>query len=448
MQIHYCAARFGAAVVAALLAAFPVRAANDNAATGLDALAEQYVRLVLAIGEHDPDFVDAYYGPPQWRDDARAHKQSLEALDAKARRLADQLRTARPPDALSELRRRSLGEQLASIRARLEILRGKHLSFDEEARRIYGVAPPHHEDEFYRSIHRQLDAALPGQGPLRDRMDAFKKKFIVPPERVRAALDVALTACRSATLAHTTLPPDENFQLELVKDKPWSAYNWYKGGYQSLIQVNVGLPLYASSMAATMCHEGYPGHHVLNALLEQRLVKARGWIEYTVYPLFSAESLLAEGAANFGLDLVFPGDTQWQWERDHLYPIAGIDPSLAELRHRVTELNKSLAYASIDAARAYLDGTRPGEQTVAWLQEFTFATNDEAKRSLQFFETYRSYVVNYKLGEDLVRQHVDKVAGKDLNARWNAFLQLLASPPIVADLAKGTTLDPSPGLNP
>ena len=38
--------------------------------TGADVmgpLAERYVRLVLAVGQHDPDFVDAYYGPPEWK---------------------------------------------------------------------------------------------------------------------------------------------------------------------------------------------------------------------------------------------------------------------------------------------------------------------------------------------------------------------------------------------
>lgn len=443
MQVQVGLRRFGTALLASLLIATPAQAANDQATTGLDALAEQYVRLVLAIGEHDPNFVDAYYGPPQWREDARAQRRSLETLERDASRLADQLDRVRTLDASSELRRRGLSEQLASIRTRLELLRGKRLSFDEEARRIYGVAPPHHDDEYYRALHRQLDAAVPGRGPLRERMDAFKKQFIVPPERLRAALEAALEACRGATRAHADLPPGENFKLELVTDKPWSAYNWYQGAYQSLIEVNVSLPNYANAMARVMCHEGYPGHHVLNTLLEQQLVHGRGWIEYTVYPLFSAVSLLAEGTGDFGLELVFPDGKLWQWERDHLYPIAGVDPSLAELNRRVTELNESLAYAGIDAARAYLDGTRSGAATIAWLQEFTFATPDEAERRLRFFETYRSYIVNYRLGLDLIRQHLDKVAGADPETRWKAFLELLSSPPVVADLARGTTLDPN-----
>ena len=32
----------------------------------MNTLAEQYVRLVLAVGQHDADYVDAYYGPPEW----------------------------------------------------------------------------------------------------------------------------------------------------------------------------------------------------------------------------------------------------------------------------------------------------------------------------------------------------------------------------------------------
>jgi hypothetical protein len=30
--------------------------------------AKTYVNLVLAMGEHDADYVDAYYGPPEWRE--------------------------------------------------------------------------------------------------------------------------------------------------------------------------------------------------------------------------------------------------------------------------------------------------------------------------------------------------------------------------------------------
>ncbi len=45
-------------------------AENDS----MNALAERYVKLVLALGQHDADYVDAYYGPPEWQKDAEASK--------------------------------------------------------------------------------------------------------------------------------------------------------------------------------------------------------------------------------------------------------------------------------------------------------------------------------------------------------------------------------------
>ena len=67
---------------------------------------------------------------------------------------------------------------------------------------------------------------------------------------------------------------------------------------QSLIQLNTGFPMHISKAVDLSCHEGYPAHHAFNALLEKNLVEDQGWIEYSLYPLFSPQSLIAEGSGN------------------------------------------------------------------------------------------------------------------------------------------------------
>ena len=114
------------------------------------------------------------------------------------------------------------------------------------------------------------------------------------------------------------------FDLGFVTGKSWSGYNYYKGGYRSRIEVNTDLPIRISRAVDLGCHEGYPGHHVLNTLLEQHLAKGRGWIEYSVYPLYSPQSLLAEGSANYGIELAFPGREKLAYEVKALYPLAGL----------------------------------------------------------------------------------------------------------------------------
>ncbi len=126
----------------------------------------------------------------------------------------------------------------------------------------------------------------------------------------------AVDACRQQTAAHLTLPAGEQFTIEYVTGKSWSGYNWYQGNYRSLIQVNTDLPIFIDRALDLACHEGYPGHHVYNVLLEHHLVRGRGWQEFTVYPLFSPQSLIAEGTANFGIEVAYPASERVAFERD------------------------------------------------------------------------------------------------------------------------------------
>lgn len=57
---------------------------------------------------------------------------------------------------------------------------------------------------------------------------------------------------------------------------------------------------------------------------------------------------------------------------------------------------------------------------------------------MRFTEKYRSYVINYSYGRDLVGAYVDAVGGTDEAKRWAVFAQLLSSPTVPADLALPT----------
>ncbi len=63
-----------------LIAGALVVAITINQGTAVDRIAEDYIKLVLAIGQHDSDYVDAYYGPPEWKKGVDAAKVPLEAL--------------------------------------------------------------------------------------------------------------------------------------------------------------------------------------------------------------------------------------------------------------------------------------------------------------------------------------------------------------------------------
>ena len=403
----------------------------------MDDIAERYVKLVLLVGQHDADFVDAYYGDPSWK--PTGAPVPLDELATRVRTLRtdlSQIVVEPEPDEVVRLRRQYLEKQLIAVETRLAMLAGEKLPFDVEARRLYDVDPPKKTEAEFSPVLAELETLLPGRGPLIDRYAAFRERYVIPPDRIDAVFRAAIDACRARTAARIALPAGETFTVEYVTGKSWSAYNWYKGNFTSLIQVNTELPITIDRAIDLACHEGYPGHHVYNALLEQTLVRGRGWVEYSVYPLFSPQSLIAEGTANFGIDVAFPGDARSAFERETLYPLAGLDPRTADAFVRVQRAVDKLSYAGNEAARRYLDGAIDRQAAAQWLQQWAMMPADRALQRTKFFDQYRSYVINYNLGEDLVRAYVEGRGGtaERPDVRWREFAALLSSPRLPSGL--------------
>jgi hypothetical protein len=165
-------------------------------------------------------------------------------------------------------------------------------------------------------------------------------------------------------------------------------------------------------------------------------VRDRGWVEYSVYPLFSPQSLIAEGTANYGVDMAFPAAERTAYERDSLFPLAGLDPALAERNAAVRAVMQELNYARNEVARRYLDGRIDSAAAVAAMERWWLQPPDRAAKTLRFIDEYRAYVINYNLGRDLVARWVERAGGDAEADRWAAFGSLLASPRLPADLER------------
>ncbi|SFI74713.1 hypothetical protein [Caulobacter sp. UNC279MFTsu5.1] len=428
--------RLAAAAAAVALLAAPALAAPREGAK-LDRIAKDFVRLTLEAGEREPGYVDAYYGPADWAAAAKARPREVPALRAETDRLAAALKAvdgkALRPD---EVRRKAfLVGQVKAAQTRLAMLAGQKFSFQDEAEGLFGVRPPIKPLGAYDPILAEIDKLVPGQGDLATRVTAFQARYTIPADRLEPVMKAAIAECKARTEAHIALPKGERFDLAFVTKKPWSGYNWYKGGAQSLIEVNTDLPTPISRAVDLGCHEGYPGHHVLNALLEEKLTKAKGWVEFSVYPLFSPQSLIAEGSANYGVKLAFPGTEKVAFERRVLYPLAGLDPATAETYDALVRATADLASVQNTVADLYLSGKMDKEAAVAALAKYALTTRAKAEKSLSFIETYRSYVINYNLGQDMVRAHVER-AGPSLDARWKRMEAVISQPTTPADLAR------------
>ena len=404
----------------------------------MDRAAEDYVKLVLAMGPHDEDYVDAYYGPEALKTEAEEQLTDLSSIRQMASSVLADLRgiDASNEEELVRLRHRFLTLQLESLLSRADMLEGERLSFDEESRALYDATAPTYPDSEFQETLDRLEKVLPGSAPLVERYDEFRKQFIIPRDRLEEVFKTALDECRARTKPYIELPEEESFRIEYVTNKSWSGYNWYEGNYRSLIQVNTDLPIAIDRALDLACHEGYPGHHVYNVVREKHLANDRGWVEFTVLPLFSPMQLIAEGSANYGIEVAFPGEERIVFERDVLFPLAGLDVSQAEIYYEVEELMSELSYAGNEAARRYLNGEFDADEAAEWLARYAVRTLPLAQQTIRFYDQYRSYIINYNLGKDMVGRFIEERGGTEDNPekRWQEFEALIASPRLPSGL--------------
>ena len=401
----------------------------------MNGVAESYVKLVLEVGKYDPLYVDAYYGPKEWKpkqENLPADSIALNNLISVADSLLKEMELLSDYKAteLETFRFHYLYKQIFAVKARVIILNGSVLPFRLESRALFDVMPSFESEDSLQKTLDELDRLLPGNGSISERVVEFKKRFEIPKNKIPAVFEAAIKECKNRTIKYINLPAGENFKVEYVTNKPWGAYNWFKGNYFSLIQVAIDFPIYIDGAVGLAAHEGYPGHHVYNSLLEQNLVKDREWLEYTVYPLYSPQSVIAEGTARIGEELLFPGDERKNFEKEVLFPLAGLSTKDADLYYNVLAQIKKLDGAGVLAAKNYLNGDWTKEETVAWLQKYQLRTKERAEKYLSFIETYRSYVVTYNTGKVIIEDYMERKGGTEDNLakRWEIFTELISTP--------------------
>src|SRR5438874_10163128 len=132
--------------------------------------------------------------------------KSLDVIGAEAAELSATL--AKTPDAgtsgdeVLKLRREYLQKQISALAARVRMLKGEKLKFDDESRALYDAVAPTYPDSHFIQIIAQLESKIPGKGPLWERYENWRKPFVIPKEKLDDVFQAAIKECRARTLSH------------------------------------------------------------------------------------------------------------------------------------------------------------------------------------------------------------------------------------------------------
>jgi hypothetical protein len=429
--------RWARACVTAAVAAFLVLAGcsrTELPKDPLEARAQRFAVLALQLGMIDRKEVDAYFGPREIDPREGGKALSLEALRTEAQKLLNDAQASPPADVESNPsgagraeRARALGKQIKHFDALLQMLSAPaRMSFDEEARRIYGIDPLAYQNpEAAEGILKQLEALVPGTGPLPFRVAKYRNQFVVPADRREKLFARALEECRKRTLAHWKLPEDEKLEVQFVRDVG-AAWHKYEGAHRSTLKVNPVAIAYIGQVIDVACHEGYPGHHAQFLILEQSAGPAGVPVESSVSLMRSPAAVLREGAANYGVDLVFPPEERLAFERDVLFPMAGFPLGEVERQATVHRLVTELALSVMPILREYRDGAIPFNTATFRLEREALITSPGAL--LKFVDDLGAYCAGYTVARNAVRMHVEETARESGDDAWVVLRRVLAGP--------------------
>jgi len=383
---------------------------------------EEFVQLALAINEHLPGYVDAYFGHSQWDQEARqTGKLPLPALTQRVDQLATNVSHANEWDAQ---RKDFLAHQISAMQMSLRLLAGENVSLAEEAQALYDVQPAWKDEAYFIEHQKWLDESLPKGGLLKERFETWQNSLEISIEKARELLPFITNTLRVLTRRKFSLPEDESFIVEFVSDQPWMAYNRYLGESKSRIEINTDLPIRVDGLAVTIAHEGYPGHHTELAIKEAKLVKQMNYREHLVTLVNAPSCVIAEGIATSALETVLTDQELEDLYREEILPRAGMTHVDVKTIMEINRAERKVRNLWGNAAFMLHDQKKSTGEIISYLQKYEMSTEKEAERAIQFMSgpLDHSYIFTYTAGYDLLKE-LFSIADRD-----KYFARLLAEP--------------------
>lgn len=376
-------------------------------------------------------FVDYYYGPPEWKVqvDSEVETPASELVRA-AMALADSL----PMQAFEAHRATYLGKQVLALETVCRKLNGEKFTLEDEVQRCFDIHPAWVPETQFEQAQAILDGILPGEGSLYERTQHLRSRYELSPEKSGSLIGFmqrAMAEAHSRTLEFLSLPQGEEVELQTVSNQVFEGQNWYLGNYRSRVELNTDLPTHMGWVLDLVCHEGYPGHHTEFVLKEQHLYRELDYMEQSIAPIISPQSVISEGIATSAFEMIFtPGEAE-RWASEHLYPEAEIEP----VRYDKEKLSKAfeLLEATYGNAAFMLNEGRSDEEVKQYLMKYQMLPDEHAQKSLEFLKSpfQEAYVFTYYYGKQLIRPWLQ---GPD---RHNVFRRFLTEQLCPSDLQDG-----------
>jgi hypothetical protein len=360
-----------------------------------------YVKLALRMEKHFPGFVDAYCGPPSLKATIDKEEPSpLESLFEDALFLEDTI-----PDT-TKAREIYLEKQVTGMKTTIRILEGEEISYADQVSLCFDVVPERLPNSRFEKQREVLHDVWKGKD-LHEAADAWGKSKEIPDPILTEAVTLLQKECQRRTSLKMSLPPHEHIDFVLVKDKPWSGYNWYLGDFNSRVEINTDVPIRITALPSLVSHEAYPGHHTEHLMKENILYQEKGFMESCIFVYNTPECIISEGIANAGFNLIFHSRKEvYSLLNKHLHASINVENDTL-----IAEALSILGTCNQNAALMIHEDNCEVSEAVEYLMEVGLTTRERAEKQIQFIThpLFSPYIFNYQQGKEIVSEAYETI---------------------------------------
>ena len=376
--------------------------------------AERFVRICGEVGNFTENLtgisvVDAYFGPDELHPSKQNKESTTEELVSGIHTTFDALR-----DEIEDpLRMECMMGELHSLNVVVDWLAGEEMSYGDIVKGLFHIKlkkfPEKEIDDSIMDVEEKI-SDFPGEDT-RDKVTRFSSEgeitgealqHLIEDELQKRSIDVGQMFRERIFSQMGASVPDNGVRYKAVRNKPWSGYNWYQGGFKSLNEFNIDTKFNKDTLQGVIYHE-YE-HHVSNLWREKAFLNSKN-VELSIVPLHTGRCVISEGTADTAKEFLGVVDDS---------PRIAVVTALYALR-RMT---------SINAAIMMNEERKSVEEAVDYMVTRGFRTPESAQQSLGFIAPttkdgrpnfFAPYVFTYFIGRtDFVLPTYMKAAEKDV----------------------------------
>ncbi|WP_130864365.1 hypothetical protein [Bacilliculturomica massiliensis] len=418
--------------------------------TILNSLAQRYVDLTLCKTKYDPWDVYWYADKPFWRRESmnfsREYKiypyvdlgekkegRTLKNILDESVHLQESLELYRKSAAEAELDRVNyLIDHTINLQTRTRVLLGETMSYDAMTEGCYSLRAPDCDYAVFDAMKQELDAALPGKGPVAERVMNFENRITIPRDRVPAVLTAAThvfhdCAVKNMDISSGNMPRlrfrDLGGEMEFLSILFGYEYDHIE------MERNFALdyPFTVDKVVEMIGHEMEPGHLTYFELRLKTMIDTC-FPEMQIIAQYSPSSAFCEGSARMAVYMCFDHSIEQlvDFEREVIFEQGRLDKSLAAcmpLWHRFRDL---AGYGKLEATRNRWNGVWDKEEAGAFLEKYLFAAPGSGAQTVDRLAADDGHFVSHDYARDVMRDYY-KAMTKNTDEQWRLYQKLCRS---------------------